>query len=140
MQIALTQSGPTSQHQLSDGAGSIVRAETGASGDLPSTVDSCEWSFTIEPRLGWGPAGEQQKATAGWLAALPVFEPHWQVRPAAKPIGGATVTNMHQPRGKTDQVLTTQACTREVAERTACSGDDGARQSQRLDHLGRPAL
>ena len=24
--------------------------------------------------------GGQQRPTAGWLAALPVFEPHWQVR------------------------------------------------------------
>lgn len=60
--------------------GAIVRAEAGATGTLPSTVDRCEWSFTVEPRYGWGNAGEKQKATAGWLAALPVFEPHWQAR------------------------------------------------------------
>ena len=31
------------------------------------------------PTFGWGDEGSEQKATAGWLAALPVFEPHWQV-------------------------------------------------------------
>lgn len=56
-----------------------MRAEAGATGELPSTVESCEWSFTVEPRYGWGSAGAKQQATAGWLAALPVFEPHWQV-------------------------------------------------------------
>ena len=42
---------------------------------------SASWSYRIEPRLGWG--GEwgvdKQYSTAGWLAALPVFEPHYQV-------------------------------------------------------------
>lgn len=60
-------------------AGAIVAREDGASGDLPSTVPSCRWAFSVEPQFGWGDAGEDQKATAGWLAALPVFEPHWQV-------------------------------------------------------------
>jgi len=59
--------------------GRIVRAESGASGDLLSTVDEAQWSFTVAPRTGWGPAAGDQKATAGWLAALPVFEPHWQI-------------------------------------------------------------
>lgn len=63
--------------------GRIVRAESGASGDLLSTVDEAQWSFTVAPRTGWGPAAGDQKATAGWLAALPVFEPHWQVRGGA---------------------------------------------------------
>ena len=61
-------------------AGRIVRSEEGATGFLPSTVDSCEWSFTVEPQCGWGDVGGRQRPTAGWLAALPVFEPHWQVR------------------------------------------------------------
>ncbi|PSC72651.1 Tocopherol chloroplastic [Micractinium conductrix] len=59
--------------------GSIVRQEEGAGGDLPSTVDSCRWAFSVKPVVGWGDVGAPQKATAGWLAALPVFEPHWQV-------------------------------------------------------------
>ena len=60
-------------------AGRIVRAEQGATGYLPSTRDTCEWSFTVEPHCGWGDVGGKQQATAGWLSALPVFEPHWQV-------------------------------------------------------------
>ncbi|PRW18397.1 tocopherol cyclase [Chlorella sorokiniana] len=59
--------------------GSIVRQEAGAGGVLPSTVDSCRWAFSVRPVVGWGDVGARQKATAGWLAALPVFEPHWQV-------------------------------------------------------------
>jgi tocopherol cyclase len=59
--------------------GSIVRAEAGATGVLPSTVDSCRWAFSVRPVVGWGDTDGRQKATAGWLAALPVFEPHWQV-------------------------------------------------------------
>lgn len=59
--------------------GAIMRAEAGAGGELPSTVDSCRWAFSVQPVVGWGDAGARQKATAGWLAALPVFEPHWQV-------------------------------------------------------------
>jgi len=59
--------------------GYIVAAEEGASGDLPSTVPSCRWEFSIEPKSGWGKASGRQKSTAGWLAALPIFEPHWQV-------------------------------------------------------------
>lgn len=58
--------------------GNIVAAEEGASGELPSTVRSCRWEFSIEPRSGWGPEDKQQ-STAGWLSALPIFEPHWQV-------------------------------------------------------------
>lgn len=39
------------------------------------------WSYQIEPQLGWGGAWgrDKQYSTAGWLAALPVFEPHYQV-------------------------------------------------------------
>lgn len=59
--------------------GAVVRQEAGAGGDLPSTVDSCRWAFSVKPVAGWGDEGGRQKATAGWLAALPVFEPHWQV-------------------------------------------------------------
>jgi tocopherol cyclase len=59
--------------------GRIVDAQQGAAGTLPSTVDSCSWAFSIKPISGWGEAGGVQRATAGWLATLPVFEPHWQV-------------------------------------------------------------
>lgn len=50
-----------------------------APGNLPSTVESCKWSIEVEPTYGWGPQAGKQQSTAGWLAALPVFEPHWQV-------------------------------------------------------------
>ena len=44
------------------------------------TVPHAEWAFDTTPVLGWGGGkGARQRATAGWLAALPVFEPHWQV-------------------------------------------------------------
>jgi tocopherol cyclase len=59
--------------------GKIVAAEDGAAGDLKSTVSSCNWAFSVEPKVGWGDEGARQRATAGWLASLPVFEPHWQV-------------------------------------------------------------
>lgn len=58
--------------------GDIVAAEEGASGELTSTVGSCRWEFSVVPRSGWGPR-ERQQSTAGWLSALPIFEPHWQV-------------------------------------------------------------
>ena len=41
-------------------------------------MTGASWDFSVEPQYGWGSLGKQ-KATAGWLAALPVFEPHWQV-------------------------------------------------------------
>ncbi|KAJ7518814.1 hypothetical protein O6H91_20G009500 [Diphasiastrum complanatum] len=43
------------------------------------TVGSVRWEYTTYPVYGWGNVGAEQKATAGWLAALPVFEPHWQI-------------------------------------------------------------
>ena len=43
---------------------------------------SVSWCYTIAPKLGWGGGSEaKQYSTAGWLAALPVFEPHYQVNP-----------------------------------------------------------
>lgn len=59
--------------------GRIVASEGSAAGDLKSTVPHCEWAFGIRPRVGWGDQSGRQRATAGWLASLPVFEPHWQV-------------------------------------------------------------
>lgn len=59
--------------------GCIRASETGASGDLTSTVDSCRWEFSITPKTGWGDLSGRQKSTAGWLSTLPIFEPHWQV-------------------------------------------------------------
>jgi len=38
------------------------------------------WCYDVSARLGWGgDAKARQFSTAGWLAALPVFEPHYQV-------------------------------------------------------------
>ena len=62
--------------------GSLISSAEGVSGNLPSTVSSARWAFTVRPLLGWGATDERQKATAGWLASLPVFEPHWQVPPS----------------------------------------------------------
>jgi tocopherol cyclase len=59
--------------------GSLVDRETGSTGTLHSTVDSCKWAFSVQPLCGWGDQGDRQRATAGWPAMLPVFEPHWQV-------------------------------------------------------------
>ena len=61
-------------------AGSLVADEAGAPGSLRSTVQSAQWAFSITPLDGWGARAGKQQATAGWLAALPVFEPHWQAR------------------------------------------------------------
>lgn len=43
------------------------------------TVPTARWEYSTRPIYGWGDVGAEQKATAGWLAALPVFEPHWQI-------------------------------------------------------------
>lgn len=59
--------------------GRIVKADEGMGGNLVCSVPSASWAFSVQPVLGWGDEGQKQKATAGWLAALPVFEPHWQV-------------------------------------------------------------
>ncbi|KAL2612320.1 hypothetical protein R1flu_024012 [Riccia fluitans] len=47
------------------------------------TVDTIRWEYSTRPLYGWGDNGKSQKATAGWLAAFPVFEPHWQICMAA---------------------------------------------------------
>ncbi|XP_031373715.1 tocopherol cyclase, chloroplastic [Punica granatum] len=43
------------------------------------TVKTACWEYSTRPVYGWGDVGSTQKPTAGWLAAFPVFEPHWQV-------------------------------------------------------------
>jgi len=57
---------------------------SGASGRASSgkldSVESASFDFTIVPQIGWGgDEGARQYSTAGWLAAFPVFEPHYQV-------------------------------------------------------------
>ncbi|MED6133082.1 Tocopherol cyclase, chloroplastic [Stylosanthes scabra] len=43
------------------------------------TVETARWEYSTHPVYGWGDVGSAQKSTAGWLAAFPVFEPHWQI-------------------------------------------------------------
>ncbi|KAG2400135.1 hypothetical protein LR48_Vigan2574s000100 [Vigna angularis] len=47
--------------------------------DYVETVKTARWEYSTRPVYGWGDVGSTQKSTAGWLAAFPVFEPHWQV-------------------------------------------------------------
>eukprot|EP01025_Chloroclados_australasicus_P016918 TRINITY_DN18630_c0_g1_i2.p1 TRINITY_DN18630_c0_g1~~TRINITY_DN18630_c0_g1_i2.p1 ORF type:complete len:459 (+),score=49.22 TRINITY_DN18630_c0_g1_i2:47-1378(+) len=54
-------------------------SKAGAPGYIPNSVDVCKWAFRVRPLYGWGDSGKIQRSTAGWLAILPVFEPHWQV-------------------------------------------------------------
>ncbi|XP_075508295.1 putative tocopherol cyclase, chloroplastic [Primulina tabacum] len=42
-------------------------------------VKTARWEYSTRPVYGWGNIGSKQKSTAGWLAAFPVFEPHWQI-------------------------------------------------------------
>lgn len=42
-------------------------------------VKTARWEYSTRPVYGWGNVGSKQKSTAGWLAAFPVFEPHWQI-------------------------------------------------------------
>lgn len=68
------------QASLTEHHGSLRRQEEGTGGSRPqSTLESCRWSISVDPQYGWGPPSGKQQSTAGWLAALPVFEPHWQV-------------------------------------------------------------
>ncbi|KAJ4830766.1 Tocopherol cyclase, chloroplastic [Turnera subulata] len=47
--------------------------------DYVETVKTARWEYSTRPIYGWGDVGSKQKSTAGWLAAFPVFEPHWQI-------------------------------------------------------------
>ena len=41
---------------------------------------SVRWDITVTPVRGWGGGvGAKMVSPAGWMTALPVFEPHWQV-------------------------------------------------------------
>lgn len=50
-----------------------------ARSDYVRTVNTARWEYSTCPIYGWGDVGSKQKSTAGWLAAFPVFEPHWQI-------------------------------------------------------------
>ncbi|KAK4798587.1 hypothetical protein SAY86_030913 [Trapa natans] len=43
------------------------------------TVETARWEYSTCPVYGWGDVSSTQKSSAGWLAAFPVFEPHWQI-------------------------------------------------------------
>ena len=66
------------QHAFVMYAGSLESDDSSAAGNLPPTVKSVKWAYSTRPIYGWGDTGADQKSTAGWLAAMPVFEPHWQ--------------------------------------------------------------
>lgn len=59
--------------------GAMVNRPDTCPGDLTGSVPHMEWDFAVEAVSGWGDDAGPQRATAGWLATLPVFEPHWQV-------------------------------------------------------------
>ena len=45
-------------------------------------VERVAWDFSVSVRAGFGANGDADsthKSTAGWLSALPVFEPHYQI-------------------------------------------------------------
>ncbi|WVZ76900.1 hypothetical protein U9M48_024819 [Paspalum notatum var. saurae] len=42
-------------------------------------VQTARWEYSTRPVYGWGDVKSKQLSTAGWLAALPFFEPHWQI-------------------------------------------------------------
>ncbi len=45
----------------------------------PSNNRYCCWEYHIKPIYGWGNPFHTQKATAGWLSYLPIFDPGWQI-------------------------------------------------------------
>ncbi|KAG0622271.1 hypothetical protein M758_3G085900 [Ceratodon purpureus] len=47
--------------------------------DFATTVETIRWEYSTRPVYGWGSVGDSQLSTAGWLAIMPVFEPHWQI-------------------------------------------------------------
>ena len=46
---------------------------------IDDSVPWVRWAFSVRVVHGWGNPASGQRSTAGWLAALPVLEPHWQV-------------------------------------------------------------
>jgi tocopherol cyclase len=63
-------------------AGSLTSA--GESEDGPwsgkKSAREISWDITVTPLRGWGGGeGANMVSPAGWMTALPVFEPHWQV-------------------------------------------------------------
>ncbi|PWZ20004.1 putative tocopherol cyclase, chloroplastic [Zea mays] len=50
----------------------------GMSNYVPN-VQTARWEYSTRPVYGWGDVKSKQLSTAGWLAAFPFFEPHWQI-------------------------------------------------------------
>lgn len=59
--------------------GSLSLESKGVGGHIEASVKECEWAYSTRRVHGWGNSGGRQVASAGLLAALPVFEPHWQI-------------------------------------------------------------
>jgi hypothetical protein len=56
------------------------RGRLQASDAAASDVTAVEYDVCIKPLMGWGGSRfERQYSTAGWLAALPIFEPGYQI-------------------------------------------------------------
>ncbi|MEM8677634.1 MAG: tocopherol cyclase family protein [Cyanobacteria bacterium P01_G01_bin.67] len=45
----------------------------------PSRNEYCRWKYQIKPIYGWGNVHQPQQSSAGFLSALPIFEPGWQI-------------------------------------------------------------
>ena len=43
------------------------------------TGQRARWHYHVQPVYGWGLPGRSQRATAGWMSFLPIFEPGWQI-------------------------------------------------------------
>ena len=42
-------------------------------------ADAARWQYAIRPVYGWGNPHRPQQSTAGWMSALQIFEPGWQI-------------------------------------------------------------
>ncbi len=45
----------------------------------PGNNTYCRWEYNVKPIYRWGNSHDTQKATAGWLSYLPIFDPGWQI-------------------------------------------------------------
>jgi tocopherol cyclase len=45
----------------------------------PASGEVVAWQYETTPVYGWGRPDRPQRATAGWLSYLPIFEPGWQI-------------------------------------------------------------
>ena len=59
--------------------GHLTLESRGVGGHIEPSVRECSWAYETRRVHGWGNSTGRQQATAGLLAALPVFEPHWQI-------------------------------------------------------------